>query len=231
MSEAAIEKELQAKGLDAPRLTPHEIDALISEERYHQPEGTTLTICTLILKNGFTVTGESAAASPANFDRDLGRKISFTNARNKIWGFAGYELRNRLHQVFTADLSNPISAAVTIAGMCHDLNRMWCQMNGDFSQPAWVDAPEWQRDSAVDGVHFHLGNPGAGPEASHENWMRQKEQDGWIYGETKDPIFKTHPCMVPFDELPKDQQIKDSLFQAVVHAFAIPSDMFSVSTE
>ncbi|GAB5434784.1 MAG: hypothetical protein EpisKO_41540 [Epibacterium sp.] len=226
MTEAAIEQELQAKGLNAPRVFPHEIDALISEDRYHQPEGTTLTICILVLKNGFTVTGESAAASAENFDVEIGKKIAFTNARNKIWALAGYHLKQRLHETTLAVFDNPLGAVNTVAVMCHEANRIWCQMNGDFSQPAWADAPGWQRASARDGVHFHLGNPEAGPEASHENWMRQKEADGWTFGDEKDPDKKTHPCMVPFDELPAHQQIKDRIFQALVHAVGIPAGKF-----
>lgn len=96
-SEAAIEKEIQDKGLNAPRLTPALIDAAIKSEDYHVFPGTTLTVCALTLQNGFIVTGESAAASPANFDVDLGRKIARDNARNKIWAFEGYLLRQKLH--------------------------------------------------------------------------------------------------------------------------------------
>jgi hypothetical protein len=96
-SEAAIEKEIQDKGLNAPRLTPALIDAAIKSEDYHIFPGTTLTVCALTLQNGFIVTGESAAASPANFDVELGRKIARDNARNKIWAFEGYLLRQKLH--------------------------------------------------------------------------------------------------------------------------------------
>jgi len=94
--EAAIEAEIQAKGLDAPRLTPAHIDEQIVGEAYHVFPGTTLTVCALTLRNGFHVTGESAAASPENFDAELGRKIARDNARNKIWAFEGYALRNAL---------------------------------------------------------------------------------------------------------------------------------------
>jgi len=106
----------------------------------------------------------------------------------------------------------------TIAQVAHEANRAWCAANGDFSQPAWDDAPQWQRDSAVDGVRFHLENPDAGDSASHENWMRHKVADGWVYDDVKDPEAKTHPCMVPFDQLPREQQAKDALFRAIVHA-------------
>lgn len=94
--EAAIEAEIQAKGLNAPRLNPAHIDSVIVAEDYHVFPGTTLTVCALTLKNGFLVVGESAAASPANFDVELGRKIARDNARNKIWALEGYLLRSKL---------------------------------------------------------------------------------------------------------------------------------------
>lgn len=93
-----IEAEIQAKGLNAPRLNPDMIDATIVSEQYHVFPGTTLTVCALTLRNGFIVTGESAAASPANFDQAIGRKIARENARNKIWQLEGYLLREKLSQ-------------------------------------------------------------------------------------------------------------------------------------
>ncbi|MEL7299392.1 MAG: RyR domain-containing protein [Pseudomonadota bacterium] len=104
------------------------------------------------------------------------------------------------------------------ARVAHEANRAWCAANGDMSQPEWEAAPEWQKNSAMDGVRFHMENPNAGDSASHDNWMRHKEGGGWVYGEVKDDEAKTHPCMVPFDQLPRDQQIKDALFRAIVHA-------------
>lgn len=97
MDEKAIEQELKDKGLNAPRLTPNDIDAVIVDEQYHCFAGTTLTVCCLTLKNGYTVTGESASASPENFNEDVGRKIAKDNARQKIWALEGYLLRQKLH--------------------------------------------------------------------------------------------------------------------------------------
>lgn len=97
MENSAIEKEIVAKGLNAPRVTPAQLDAAIVAEQYHVFDGTTLTVCCLTLRNGFTVTGESAAASPENFDAELGRKIARGHARDKIWALEGYLLRERLH--------------------------------------------------------------------------------------------------------------------------------------
>jgi hypothetical protein len=115
MSEA-IEQEIQAKGLTAPRVTPSDIEASIVSEHYFTaeqgafaafdtprggdvvpPELSLLTFCVLVLRNGFTVTGESACASPENFDAELGRKIARQNACNKIWPLEGYLLKQKLH--------------------------------------------------------------------------------------------------------------------------------------
>lgn len=95
-NEAVIEKEIQSKGLNAPRLTPDLISAAIVGEDYHVFPGTTMTVCALKLRNGFVVIGESAAASPENFDEVIGRRIARDNARNKIWALEGYLLRSKL---------------------------------------------------------------------------------------------------------------------------------------
>tara|TARA_R110002126_G_scaffold101189_12_gene233205 strand:- start:1622 stop:1921 length:300 start_codon:yes stop_codon:yes gene_type:complete len=98
MSEAAIEKEIQDKGLNAPRLNPEKIDAIIAGEDYHIFGDTCLTVCCLTLANGFTVTGESACASPENFNEEIGRKIARGNARDKIWVLEGYLLKQKLYE-------------------------------------------------------------------------------------------------------------------------------------
>ena len=95
-NEQQIEQEIKDKGLNAPRLTPESIDAVIVGEDYHVFTGTTLTVCALKLKNGFVVTGESAAASPENFDAEIGKKIARQNAREKIWMLEGYLLKEKL---------------------------------------------------------------------------------------------------------------------------------------
>lgn len=105
-----IEQEIQAKGLTAPRITPADIEANIAIETYFTAaDGATqvgapyhdslalLTFCVLVLRNGFTVTGESACASPENFDAEIGRKIARQNAVAKVWPLMGYELRSKLH--------------------------------------------------------------------------------------------------------------------------------------
>ena len=122
MSDHDIEQEIQAKGLTAPRITPADIGANIVREHYftaangvlgaciddsvpmhedaQEPKSPLhlLTFCVLELRNGYTVTGESACASPENFDAEIGRKIARANAVAKIWPLMGYELRSKLHQ-------------------------------------------------------------------------------------------------------------------------------------
>ena len=106
-----------------------------------------------------------------------------------------------------------------LAELCHEANRTYCHLIGDESQAPWKTAPEWQKVSARNGVLFHLENPGASPSASHENWLEDKTRDGWSYGPVKDPVAKQHPCFMPYDNLPVEQRMKDSLFIAVVNCF------------
>ena len=107
---------------------------------------------------------------------------------------------------------------VSIAKVCHQANKAWCELNGDHSQFNWDDAEEWQVRSAEMGVKFKIDNPDAGNDAQHNSWMAEKVADGWIYGEEKSSEAKTHPCIVPFEQLPEFQQKKDALFCAIVDA-------------
>lgn len=112
--EQQIEQEIQSKNLNAPRLTPDHIDSKIKAVEYILPRDVckrdngvevfdaplslqTLTFCILTLENGFTVTGESACASPENFDAEIGKKIAYDNAREKIWLLEGYLLKEKLN--------------------------------------------------------------------------------------------------------------------------------------
>lgn len=94
--EKQIEQEIQDKGLTAKRITPEMLDAEITDEQFHLFEGSCLTVCCLTLKNGFTVTGESACASPENFNEEIGQRIAKSNARDKIWPLLGFRLRDEL---------------------------------------------------------------------------------------------------------------------------------------
>lgn len=94
--EAAIEADIARQGLTAKRVTPDMLDAEIMSEDYHVFNGACLTVCALTLRNGFTVTGESACASPENFNVEIGQKIARSNAREKIWPLLGFRLRDLL---------------------------------------------------------------------------------------------------------------------------------------
>lgn len=96
IDEEKLEAEIQAKGLNAPRLNPAHIDDQIVREAFYVFPGTTMTVCCLTLRNGFQVIGESASASPENFNAEIGQKIARDHARNKIWALEGYLLRSRL---------------------------------------------------------------------------------------------------------------------------------------
>lgn len=111
-----------------------------------------------------------------------------------------------------------------IAAVAHEANRGICEAIGDDSQKPWAAAAQWQRDSAINGVRFHLANPNALPSAGHVNWMQEKLDAGWVRGPRKDPDATppTHHCLVPYDELPVEQRIKDHVFRAIVHAMAWP---------
>jgi hypothetical protein len=103
----------------------------------------------------------------------------------------------------------------TLARICHQINKAYCESIGDNSQHDWESAPEWQKESAVKGVRFQLANPSADASDSHASWLAEKTQDGWKYGPVKDASKKEHPCFVPYEELPKEQQVKDHLFKAL----------------
>ena len=124
---SAIEQEIQAKGRTAPRVTPADLEANVIDELYFTARDASigldvspddrpmtaaqahrlLTFCVLTLRNGFTVTGESACASPENFDAGLGKKIARANAVNKIWPLMGYALKEQLYQA-TQPVNNPV---------------------------------------------------------------------------------------------------------------------------
>lgn len=109
-----------------------------------------------------------------------------------------------------------------IARVVHEVNKAYCESIGDFSQKSWSEAEQWQRDSAVAGVHSMLVGEATSPADQHELWCRHKEADGWVWGAEKDAGAKTHPCLVPYYQLPEYQKRKDHLFRAVVRALTEP---------
>jgi hypothetical protein len=140
------------------------------------------------------------------------------------------EFAQQLNSVHSAFMCTPATDSIEskhvartlsvldIAKLCHETNRAYCQSIGDFTQLPWHNCPQWQKDSAVNGVRFHLENETT-PEASHINWLKQKEAEGWVYGEVKDPEKKTHPCMRPYAELSQEQRSKDYIFKAICDYF------------
>lgn len=123
-------------------------------------------------------------------------------------------------QQMTPAQEQVLAMYVTAAQVAHNVNRAYCQSIGDESIPDWSEAPEWQQQSAINGVAFHFSNPDATPDASHKNWMAEKVRTGWVYGKVKDPDTRRHPCIVPYDQLPQEQRSKDFLFKAVCEEFA-----------
>lgn len=111
-------------------------------------------------------------------------------------------------------------ALADIARVCHAANRALQQIDGDPSpSPPWEDAPDWQQLSTLDGVAQALA--GATPEQLHERWCEVKRGAGWTYGPIKDADTRTHPCLLPYAELPADQRAKDTVFHAIVAALTV----------
>src|SRR6185312_3805199 len=104
----------------------------------------------------------------------------------------------------------------SIAKICHDTNRSYCQTLGDNSQLPWEEAPDWQKISAMKGVEFHLAALSSGLKPSnsdsHNSWLAEKREQGWKYGPVKNAETKEHPCFLPYEELPEEQRMKDKLF-------------------
>lgn len=105
-----------------------------------------------------------------------------------------------------------------VAQVAHEINKSYCESLGDMSQVSWEDAPDWQKESAIHGVDFHLNNPDATPEKSHEVWCIEKANAGWKWGPVKDAEKKEHPCFCLYSELPLEQRSKDYLFRQIVHS-------------
>lgn len=102
--EQKTEQDIIDAGKTGPRITPDKIDACIVYDQYYVFPGTQLTVCCLTLRNGFTVTGESACADPANFSEKIGRSLAYGQARNKIWQLEGYLLKERLYHARTSSV-------------------------------------------------------------------------------------------------------------------------------
>lgn len=103
-----------------------------------------------------------------------------------------------------------------IARVCHAANQPVKALCGEEPAKPWDEASEMMKNSVRDGVRKAI--EGVPPEESHENWIRYKEAEGWVHGDTIDEDAKTHPCLVPYAELPPEQRLKDQVFTAIVQA-------------
>lgn len=158
-SDSAIEREIVAKGKTAPRITPADLQAnIVSEHYYTAQQGVVgasiasghacvdsmnnplnlLTFCVLTLRNGFTVTGESACASPENFNEEIGRKIARQNAEAKVWPLMGYHLKQTLHEKATAPVSDFLGR---LRAEHHELNERLGKLEAFIDSPAYIALP------------------------------------------------------------------------------------------
>lgn len=115
-------------------------------------------------------------------------------------------------------MQNNLGLATVIAAVCHEVNRAYCLSALGDTQQEWNDAPDWQKQSAIEGVKAALANPELTAEQSHNNWLNHKRSEGWTWGAYKDPEKKKHPSMLPYYDLPATERVKDSLFIAVARS-------------
>ena len=99
MTEEEVEVAIAAKGLAAPRITPEQVDAEIKCTQYWRVPNSTATICALTMQNNFVLIGKSASVSMKNFDEEIGKNLALANAREQIWSFLGYSLRDKLYSM------------------------------------------------------------------------------------------------------------------------------------
>lgn len=107
-----------------------------------------------------------------------------------------------------------------VARVIHAAIRTWSTAHGQADMPDWDSAPQWMKDSTFASIAFVLEHPDADAGAQHVQWMEQRRAQGWTYGPVRDEVQKTHPMLVPFDQLPIMEQKKDDLVSAIVKALA-----------
>ena len=111
-------------------------------------------------------------------------------------------------------------ALIAMSRTVHEALRAWAAAPGQRDIPPWTRAPAWMKTSTEESVLFTLHHPDADAGAQHDQWVAQKLEAGWAYGKTKDEAAKTHPMMIPFDDLPEFEQRKDALVRAIVLALS-----------
>lgn len=107
-----------------------------------------------------------------------------------------------------------------IARTCHEANKTICDhFEENSDQVHWNELSDEDKKAGFDGVKEIINNPDLTPKESHDRWRKSKEESGWTYGEEKDPDAKTHPLMIPYEELTDEHQLKDEMFIAIVKSF------------
>jgi DNA-binding transcriptional MerR regulator len=166
---------------------------------------------------------------------DAARALGISSATLTRWAAAGtvtpaertagghfrWDMTSLRAQLRRRNLGSGDVTAEDIARVVHAANRELQIVQGDpVPSPSWDEAPDYQATQATAGVQEVMRNPDLTAEQSHELWVDRMRADGWTYGTTKDPERKTHPTLLPFGELPTEQQLKDRLFIAIVRALA-----------
>jgi DNA-binding transcriptional MerR regulator len=171
----------------------------------------------------YITTGDAARAlgiSSATLTRWTAAGI-VTPAERTAGGHFRWDMTSLRAQLRRRSLGGGDVAAEDIARVVHAANRELQIVQGDPApSPPWDEAPGYQVRQATAGVQEVIRNPELTAERSHELWMDRMRADGWTYGEVKDTGRKTHPTLLPFSELPAEQQLKDRLFIAIVRALA-----------
>jgi len=120
-------------------------------------------------------------------------------------------------------LSNQVNTTMTvrdIAKIAHEINKAFCESIGDNSHAEFDELSDEMKRGTIDGVRHHLSDSNLSPEASHEAWMKNKIDQGWVYGSEKDENKKTHPSLIPYNDLPTTEKSKDYLFRQVVRSLS-----------
>jgi len=138
-------------------------------------------------------------------------RVLDTTVRGREADISNNEMRYSVELVYELYIVSDFEL-IQVAAFCHEVNRLYCQFIGDPSQTDWFSTPDMIKESAVDGVRAVLEGRVKEPGDSHANWYKFKKEQGWVFGPEKCISKKTHPCMLPFEELPKEQQYKDVLF-------------------
>ena len=109
-----------------------------------------------------------------------------------------------------------------IAQVMHEAVRAWQKANRQPAAPPWSRAPQWMQEASMEAVLWRLNNPDAPASAQHDQWLAKKKADGWVYGRKKSGRKKTHPMIVPYDDLPEVERRKDAMVGALIDSLAKP---------